>query len=99
MTTTLTTSRGTDFVTDGHFVAVDGIIGLLTTCCQASAKGAERGVVCRACHRLIDERFGMAWMASDFIAQYPQWCKDAGLTEGTPDVLTHYAALILRELS
>jgi hypothetical protein len=36
---------------------------VLTTCCQASAKGGEHGAVCRACHRQIPDVCGWADMS------------------------------------
>jgi hypothetical protein len=30
----------------------------VTPCCQASGKGSFAGVVCRACHRVVDDYFG-----------------------------------------
>jgi hypothetical protein len=41
----------------------DGIIFRLTNCCEASGKGGERGVICRACYQPVDDEMGMAWVA------------------------------------
>lgn len=95
---TTTTTRVLDVVTNGELRVADGIVYLLTTCCGASAKGGEHGVICRACYAPIDERFGMAWMAADFEAAYPAWMASVGLTEGTPDVFAHLSRVIARDL-
>lgn len=85
-------------VDGGTFAACDGIVYFLTDCCKASAKGVEHGVACRACYRLVDERLGMAWMAADFVAEYPIWCAAQGLTEGTPGVFASYANRVAERL-
>lgn len=30
----------------------------LTSCCHATGKGGEHGVICRGCHQPVDEKFG-----------------------------------------
>lgn len=99
MTTTVTRTDMLDLAIDGGtFATSDGIIYFLTDCCGASAKGTERGTACRGCFRLIDQRLGMAWLAADFVAQYPAWCAAQGLTEGTPNIFTDYANRVMRKL-
>ena len=41
------------------------MVHYLTDCCGASAKGGERGTICRACYHDIDDELGYAWMADD----------------------------------
>jgi hypothetical protein len=44
---------------EGYLVVqCDGLQYGLTTCCDASAKGGEHGIVCRACYREIDPLLG-----------------------------------------
>ena len=45
------------------------IIYPVTTCCEATAKGTEWGICCRACYEEVDGLFGMAWNAEE-------WAKD-----------------------
>ena len=98
-TTQVTTTTMPDLSIDGGtFAACDGIVYFLTDCCKASAKGTERGTCCRSCYRLIDERLGMAWLAADFVTQYPVWCIAQGLTEGTPGVFASYASKVAEAL-
>jgi predicted Fe-S protein YdhL (DUF1289 family) len=49
----------------GDVVVSDGIVYILTPCCKASAKGGERGVICRSCHRLLPDNAGWAALATD----------------------------------
>ena len=101
MATTLpapVTSTGGDLVLDATFAASDGVVYFLTECCGASATGTTRGTACRGCYRPLDDRFGMAWMADTFEAEYPAWCLRNGLTEGTPNVFANYARRIADQL-
>ena len=49
----------------GLLAESDGIVYYLTDCCEASAKGLEDYVGCRACYREIDPALGMAWLVSE----------------------------------
>lgn len=45
----------------GVTVAYDSEVGiayLLTDCCNASGKGGEHGVICRACYQPVDAVYG-----------------------------------------
>jgi hypothetical protein len=57
----------------GRLVRCDGIVYYLTPCCQASAKGAECGTVCRACYREVSDDLGWACTESNFPEQYIAW--------------------------
>lgn len=54
--------------TSGGYIAVNTEIGIaypLTTCCQATGKGAGYGVVCRSCYAEVDWAFGDGWIISE----------------------------------
>lgn len=51
--------------TIGDVTLCDGIVYVLTTCCKASGKGSERGVVCRACYQQVPDLHGWAALATD----------------------------------
>lgn len=38
----------------------------VTTCCEATAKGTEWGICCRACYEEVDSMFGMGWTPEDW---------------------------------
>lgn len=71
----------------GRVVLNDGIIYVLTTCCEASGKGGERAVICRACHQPVPEVHGWAALQSDPNAREAL----ASILEPT---LEHLAALV-----
>jgi hypothetical protein len=60
---TVTTNGVT--VLDGKLAVSDGIVYLLTPCCQASGKGMQSGVGCRACYRPVDSVYGWGALVSD----------------------------------
>jgi hypothetical protein len=43
-----------------------GIIYPLTSCCEASAKGAEEGIICRSCYRPVSDVFGLGWTQEEW---------------------------------
>lgn len=43
-----------------------GVIYPLTWCCEASAKGAEDGIVCRRCFNPIPDDFGIGWTQEEW---------------------------------
>ena len=49
----------------GDVMAADGIVYILTRCCNASGKGATRGVICRACYRTVSDVHGWGALAAD----------------------------------
>jgi hypothetical protein len=77
-----------DVLNIGLVVASEGMVYLLTPCCVASGKGGESGVICRACHRPVDDRYGWATMAS-----WGKMAEDA-LAEILEPVLEDHAATI-----
>lgn len=98
ITTTVTDSGMYDLAVDATLAHCDGMVYFLTECCKASATGTSHGVACRACYELVDERLGMAWLASSFVAEYPAWCASQGIKEGTPGVVDRYAAKLAKAL-
>jgi hypothetical protein len=60
----------------GKVMQSDGIIYLLTLCCDASGKGSTPGVVCRQCYKPVDSAYGDAAALNDaeavaaFVARY-----------------------------
>lgn len=38
----------------------------VTTCCEATAKGTEWGICCRACYEEVDSMFGMGWTQEEW---------------------------------
>jgi hypothetical protein len=81
---TITTTESRDIVTIGKLATSDGVVYLLTRCCEASAKGGLHGVICRNCHTPVPDLFGMAWMAEDFRTEYPIWCDAQGMSSDDP---------------
>lgn len=77
-----------DVLNIGLVAASDGMVYLLTPCCQATGKGGERGVVCRSCYKDVDDRYGWATMAS-----WGQMAMDA-LAEILEPVLEDHAATV-----
>ena len=98
MATIVTTTTIRDLALDATFATSDGIVYYLTSCCRASATGTERGTACRGCYRVIDERLGMAWLAADFVAQYPAWASHCGVVEVGGFTFDRYARIIAEEL-
>jgi hypothetical protein len=47
-------------------VFYDGVYSLLTPCCNASGKGGEHGVICRACYDDVDFIFGACWLPEEW---------------------------------
>jgi hypothetical protein len=51
----------------------------LTTCCQsavtygANASDGIEKCICKACHKLTDERFGMGWTTTDDMIKGIAW--------------------------
>ena len=81
----------TEIIVDylGKLVATElspgvSMVHYLTDCCNASAKGGEHGVVCRACYREIDPEMGMAWLADDQDAWY-DWSARMGYDNDQAD--------------
>lgn len=67
-TTTDTAVRVIRTAHHGAFGEWEGIVYTLTDCCQASGKGSESSptnIVCRACHRPVPARMGMAVLLDD----------------------------------
>ncbi|ACF33972.1 hypothetical protein KAMIYU_9 [Mycobacterium phage Kamiyu] len=63
------------------------MVGYLTPCCEATAKGSGDGVVCRKCYQPVDERLGGAWDAEVFAFTTECECP-AGAGKYQPSSLT-----------
>ena len=94
----ITTSESRDLALNATFAHADGVVYYLTACCGASAKGAEKGTVCRACYTLIDSRLGMAWAADEFVSEYPAWAAHCGVVEFGDFTFDRYARIIAKQL-
>ena len=44
----------------------DGIVYVLTDCCEASVTGTVDGAACRHCFRPVPDSMGMAWTSAEW---------------------------------
>lgn len=48
------------------FYSSYGLTYPVTPCCEATAKGTEWGICCRACYEAVDGFYGMSWTESEW---------------------------------
>lgn len=86
--THLTTGRGGVSLAES-----DEIIYYLTACCNASAKGGQYGVICRACHNPVPDWMGDAALIHD-LARVTQMLTRIIRVEDVPVIIAGIAATI-----